>query len=83
MQCQWQKDISRWLEYDLKRDSGSSIWYNCSFPDHPEKPSAWLGDLTSVGMLLMILWELIQQFADGSQNISKLQIQTACSAVVV
>ncbi|XP_053896132.1 nuclear protein AMMECR1 isoform X2 [Malaclemys terrapin pileata] len=50
MQCQWQKDISRWLEYDLKRDSGSSIWYNCSFPDHPEKSSAWLGDLTSVGV---------------------------------
>lgn len=56
MQCEW-------LEYDLKRECGSSIWYNCSFPDHPERPSARLGDLTSVGMLMMTLWELIQQFA--------------------
>lgn len=25
MQCEWQKVISRWLEYDLKRECGSSI----------------------------------------------------------
>ncbi|XP_026534355.1 AMME syndrome candidate gene 1 protein isoform X2 [Pseudonaja textilis] len=50
MQCEWQKVISRWLEYDLKRECGSSTWYNCSFPDHPERPSARLGDLTSVGV---------------------------------
>lgn len=68
MQCEWQKVISRWLEYDLKRECGSSTGYNCSFPDHPERPSARLGDLTSVGMLLMILWELIHQFANKCQT---------------
>lgn len=74
MQCEWQKVISRWLEYDLKRECGSSTWYNCSFPDHPERPSTRLGDLTSVGMLLMILWELIQQFANECQTFSKFRM---------